>query len=112
MTRAAAATTGEDLPPLPRASETFARAARRRPAAEGRGEGRLLITALLAVSCFILHPSSLSPAGTLRTADGRTIEGDVRLEPDGQISVAPTRMGAGKPEKFDLSQVLQATFRN
>jgi hypothetical protein len=66
------------------------------------------------VICFILHPSSLSrvSAGTLRTADGRTIEGDVRLEPDGQISVAPTRMGAGKPEKFDLSQVLQATFRN
>jgi regulation of enolase protein 1 (concanavalin A-like superfamily) len=60
--------------------------------------------------CFILLPSSFSLtfAGTVRTLDGKTYDGEVKLDTGGQIVVTPPI--GGKPQKIDLSEVLQATF--
>ncbi|MDB5318663.1 MAG: hypothetical protein JWN40_294 [Phycisphaerales bacterium] len=69
--------------------------------------------ALLSASfCFILHPSSfsLSLAGTVRTLDGKTYDGDVRLDTGGQIVITPPE--GGTPKKIDLDEVLHATFGN
>lgn len=62
--------------------------------------------------CFILQPSSfsLSSAATVRTLDGSTYTGDVRLDTGGLILVTPAEGGA--PRKIDLSEVLHATFGN
>src|SRR3954451_18608253 len=63
-------------------------------------------------ACFILLPSSFSLcfAGTVRTLDGNTYTGDVRLDTGGLILVTPAE--GGTPKKVDLSEVLHATFGN
>lgn len=65
---------------------------------------------LFVLYLFILHPSTfcLSFAATVQTLDGKTYEGEVKLEQGGQISVVPA--DGAKPLKFKLTEVLQATF--
>jgi NPCBM/NEW2 domain len=64
---------------------------------------------LLALYLFILPPSSfiLCFGATVRTLDGKTYEGEVKLEQAGQISVD---VEGGKSLKLKLAEVLQATF--
>ncbi|HEY7117398.1 MAG TPA: NPCBM/NEW2 domain-containing protein [Tepidisphaeraceae bacterium] len=50
-------------------------------------------------------------AGTLRTLDGKTYEGELKLEQDGKISIIPTH-GPKPPAPIDLADVLYAGFRN
>jgi hypothetical protein len=59
---------------------------------------------------FILHPSTfcISSAATVQTLDGKTYEGEVKLEQAGQISIIPA--DGTKPLKLKLAEVLQATF--
>jgi len=60
-------------------------------------------------ACFILLPSSFSLcfAGTVRTLDGNTYTGDVRLDTGGLLVITPAD-GSGI-KKLDLDQVLHAT---
>ena len=55
-----------------------------------------------------LLPSSFCPGGTVRTLDGKTHEGDLRLAPAG-LTVTPK---AGATVKIDLADVLHASFRD
>jgi hypothetical protein len=63
----------------------------------------------LAFLCFILPPSSFILAGTVRTLDGRALDGDVRFDVSGQVVV---KTPDGKTESVDLPDVLYANFRN
>lgn len=69
-----------------------------------------LLTAILVLYLFILHPSTFIPcfAATVQTLDGKTYEGEAKLEQAGQISVIPA--DGARPLKFKLTEVLQATF--
>jgi hypothetical protein len=62
-----------------------------------------------AILLLCLLPSSFCPAGTVRTLDGKTHEGDLKFESSGQLTVRPKN---GAPVKIDLTDVLQATFRD
>src|SRR5215216_3730079 len=55
-----------------------------------------------------LLPSSFCLGGTVRTLDGKTHEGDIKLDPTG-LTVT-TKNGA--PIKIDLADVLHASFRD
>ena len=61
---------------------------------DARDTGRWVIALVLSV---ILHPSSFILAASLRTLDGKTYQGQITLEPSGQISVTDPR--ADKPTK-------------
>ena len=58
------------------------------------------------VFCFILFSPSLR-AATLRTLDGKTYDGEIKLDASGQILVTNS---AGAKQKFELDDVLSATF--
>jgi hypothetical protein len=79
------------------------------PARNSKGRTSRL-TLILLFYFFILHPSRfiLSHAATLRTFDGKTYEGEVRLEQGGQISVMIS--SKTKLQKFKITEVLEATF--
>ena len=64
-----------------------------------------IVFAFFLPSAFILLPCF---SGTVRTLDGKTYDGEVKLEQAGQLTVTGSK--AGKPLKFELSEVLQATF--
>jgi regulation of enolase protein 1 (concanavalin A-like superfamily) len=71
--------------------------------------GQTFLSAFVFAS-FILHPSSFSVpafAGTVRTLDGNTYTGDVRLDTGGLLVITPAD-GSGI-KKLDLDQVLHAT---
>src|SRR5206468_5455809 len=72
---------------------------------DARDTGRWIIALVLLV---IVHPSSFILAASLRTLDGKTYQGQITLEPSGQISVVDLR--SEKPIKLDLSNVLEANF--
>ena len=57
---------------------------------------------------LLLHPCCFVFAASLRTLDGKTYQGQITLEPSGQIAVVDPR--AEKPIKIELSNVLEANF--
>src|SRR6266704_2135591 len=57
---------------------------------------------------FILQPSSFILAASLRTLDGKTYQGQITLEPGGQITGTDPR--SDKPIKIELADVLEANF--
>ena len=61
---------------------------------------------LRALLCLCL--ASLATAGTLRTRDGRTLEGLITLDPAGGALLVTS--GEGQPVKIPLSEVALATF--
>lgn len=80
------------------------------PARSPRHRASRLSILLIFFSC-ILHPSPFilsASAATLHTLDGKTYEGDVRLEQGGQISVIVS--DRTRIQKIKLSEVLDATF--
>jgi hypothetical protein len=82
-----------------------------RPEDKSKWWGRhscLPLSFVFSLFLFPFFPFTVCQAGTLRTLDGKTYEGQVTLEPSGQISV--TSADSPKPLKFDLSNILQATF--
>ena len=67
----------------------------------------------LVFACFTLLPSSFclpALAGTVRTVDGNTYSGDVRLDTGGLLVITPAD-GSGI-QKLDLAEVLHATLGN
>jgi hypothetical protein len=60
------------------------------------------------IAALCLLPSSFCPGATVRTLDGKTHEGDIRLDPAG-LTVTPK---AGATIKIDLADVLHASFRD
>jgi len=60
----------------------------------------LLLVAGLAVALT-------ASAGTVRTLDGRTIDGDVRFDPKGKVIVTPP---GGQPVEIDFADILHVTF--
>src|SRR4051794_5814268 len=61
---------------------------------------------VLCGSLLFLHSTF---AGSVRTVDGKTYEGELRLE-KGQIVISARR--GGEPVKLDLAEVLGATFKS
>lgn len=59
---------------------------------------------------LILFAALPSLAGTVRTLDGKTLEGDVKLESADALSVIPAK--GGKPVTIELANVLQAIFKS
>jgi hypothetical protein len=58
----------------------------------------------------LLAGSSICAGGTVRTLDGKTHDGDVKLDAGGHLIVAPD--GDGPPLKIDLQNVLYASFKD
>lgn len=52
----------------------------------------------------------LARAGTLRTLDGRTVDGEIKLETSDTLSITPSR--GGKPVPIELANVLSAVFKS
>ena len=61
------------------------------------------------ITLLFLFPA-FCPAGTVRTLDGKTHEGDVKLDSPNHLTI--TSKTAATPVKIDLADVLHATFKD